>query len=174
MSLESILPGVAPVVRQLSEMVQHGHLGKKSGLGFYRYKKGKSAGVADLPFGNADLTPADLGNDFLDDGLTSIQRRLVYPMLAEAIRCHEEGVVKEPWAIDLAMVLGTGFAPHRGGPLHVVDSIGLGLVLGNLSRLRGKLGDRFIPPKELIEMSNLGKSFFGRGDATQQQFAATS
>ncbi len=174
MSLESILPGVAPVVHQLSEMVEHGHLGKKSGLGFYRYKKGKSAGVADLPGGKADLRPADLGSDFLDDGLTSIQRRLVYPMLAEAIRCHEEGVVKEPWAIDLAMVLGTGFAPHRGGPLHVVDSIGLGLVMGNLSRLRGKLGDRFIPPKQLIEMSNLGKSFFGKGDATQQQFASKS
>ncbi len=48
MSLESILPGVAPVIRQLSEMVDHGHFGKKSGLGFYRYKKGKRVGVSGL------------------------------------------------------------------------------------------------------------------------------
>lgn len=169
MSLKSVLPGVAPVVDQLSEMVKHGHLGKKSGLGFYQYKKGKSVGVAVVPDADKNVTPPNLGNDFLDDGLTSIQRRLVYPMLAEAVRCHEEGVVKEPWAIDLAMVLGTGFAPHRGGPLHLVDAIGLGTVIGNLNQLREKLGDRFIPPKQLIEMSDLGKSFFGRGDATQQQ-----
>lgn len=174
MSLEDILPGVAPVVHQLSNLVNHGHLGKKSGLGFYQYNKGRRAGVAHPPGVTEARRPTDLGNDFLDDGLTTIQRRLVYPMLAESIRCHEEKVVREPWAIDLAMVLGTGFAPHRGGPLHVTDAIGQRTVLGNLNRLRGKLGDRFTPPKELIEMSNLGHQFFGKGDATQQQFAATS
>ncbi len=172
-SLEGILPGVAPVIHQLSEMVDHGHVGKKSGFGFYHYKKGKRGRVAALPGNRTNFAPAGLGNDFLDDGLTSIQRRLVYPMLAEAIRCHQEEVVKEAWAIDLAMVLGTGFAPHRGGPLHVVDAIGLRLVLGNLNRLRGILGDRFMPPKQLVQMSNLGESFFGSGDAAQQHFAST-
>jgi 3-hydroxyacyl-CoA dehydrogenase/enoyl-CoA hydratase/3-hydroxybutyryl-CoA epimerase len=108
-----------------------------------------------------------LHDDFLDDGLTLIQRRLVYSMLAQAVRCHEEGIVQEPWAIDLAMVLGTGFAPHRGGPLHVIDAIGLNQVLGNLNRFRRKLGDRFAPPSELIEMSNLGERFFGKGDTTK-------
>ena len=173
-SLKNILPGVAPVVKQLAAMVEHGHLGKKQKLGFYEYSKGKRGDVAGLPFIDAESTPAKPECDFLDDGLTLIQRRLVYPMLAEAVRCHEEGIVKEPWAIDLAMVLGTGFAPHRGGPLHVIDAIGLHQVMGNLSQLRNQLGDRFAPPKQLIEMSDLDKNFFGKGDTTQQQFASSS
>jgi 3-hydroxyacyl-CoA dehydrogenase/enoyl-CoA hydratase/carnithine racemase len=173
-SLNDILPGVAPVVELLAAMVENGNLGKKQKLGFYQYKKGKRAGVARLPFVDTRLEPAELKPNYLDDGLTPIQRRLVYPMLAEAVRCHEEGIVWEPWAIDLGMVLGTGFAPHRGGPLHVVDGIGLHQVTENLSRLRDELGDRFAPPKELIEMSNVGDSFFDRGDTTQQQIASSS
>jgi 3-hydroxyacyl-CoA dehydrogenase/enoyl-CoA hydratase/carnithine racemase len=173
-SLDNILPGVAPVVKQLAAMVEAGHLGKKQKLGFYEYRKGKRAGVAQLPFVDTGSKPAKLECEFLDDGLTLIQRRLVYPMLAEAVRCHEEGIVKEPWAIDLAMVLGTGFAPQRGGPLHVIDAMGLKHVMGNLNLLRSELGDRFAPPEQLIEMSNLGKNFFGKGDTTQQQFASSS
>ena len=95
-------------------------------------------------------------------------------MLAEAVRCHEEGIVWEPWAIDLGMVLGTGFAPQRGGPLHVVDGIGLHQVTENLERLKEDLGDRFAPPKQLVEMSNVGDSFFDRGDSMQQQIASSS
>jgi hypothetical protein len=52
--------------------------------------------------------------------------------------------------------------------------MGLHHVMGNLSLLRDKLGDRFAPPEQLIEMSNLGKNFFGKGDTTQQQFASSS
>ena len=81
-----------------------------------------------------------------DDGFNPMQRRLVYPMLVESIRCLEEHVVEQAWAVDLAMVLGTGFAPHRGGPLHVVDAIGAGTVLMNLQRLRVCYGERAEPP----------------------------
>jgi 3-hydroxyacyl-CoA dehydrogenase/enoyl-CoA hydratase/3-hydroxybutyryl-CoA epimerase len=165
-SLDSIVPDVAPVVGRLAAMVDHGYLGKKSGAGFYRYDNKKRIDVAP-PLAGAGSRPLDLYDDFLDDGLTLIQRRLVYPMLAQAVRCHEEGIVREPWAIDLAMVLGTGFAPHRGGPLHVIDSIGLNQVLGNLRRLHRNLGDRFAPPSELMERSNLGERFFGQADTTR-------
>lgn len=173
-SLNQILPGVAPVVDIFAAMVDNGHLGKKQKLGFYRYKKGKRAGAAKLPFVNSGSAPANLTADYLNDGLTPIQRRLVYPMLAEAVRCHEEGIVWEPWAIDLGMVLGTGFAPHRGGPLHVIDAIGLSPVAENMNRLRDQLGERFAPPKQLIAMSNGGESFFDRGDTTHQRYASSS
>ena len=111
--------------------------------------------------------------DFLDDGLNSISRRLIYPMLAEAVRCHQQRIVIQPWAIDLGMVLGTGFAPHRGGPLHVIDAIGQRQVMGNLNRLRSILGDRFQPPQELVAMANSGDSFFG-GDTSSQKYASSS
>ena len=173
MSLDGVLSGVEPVVRQLSAVVDAGHLGKKSGRGFYHYKNGKRGNVAAIPGLDTGVKPAAFSTDYVNDGLTSIQRRLIYPMLVEAIRVYDEGVVKEPWAIDLGMVLGTGFAPQRGGPLHTVDAIGLGIVSRNLSCMRTQLGDRFAPPKRLVGMSDRGECFFRKGDSSPQ-FATTS
>jgi len=163
-SLMKNMPEVQPVVDQFADLLEHGYLGKKSGCGFYRYQKGKKSGATILPGIDADLVPPDLGNDYDDDGMTAIQRRLVYPMLAESIKCYDEGVVKEPWAIDLAMVLGTGFSPPRGGPLHVVDSVGADKVVANLKRLQAMLGDRFEPPQRLVDMSQPNETFFDRID----------
>ncbi len=61
-------------------------------------------------------------------------QRLVYPVINEAARCLEEGVVERPEHLDLAMVFGTGFAPFRGGPLRYADSIGLNTVVDVLDR----------------------------------------
>jgi 3-hydroxyacyl-CoA dehydrogenase/enoyl-CoA hydratase/3-hydroxybutyryl-CoA epimerase len=97
--------------------------------------------------------------DFRDDGLDLITRRLVYPMLAEAVRCLEEGVVSQPWAIDLGMVLGTGFAPHRGGPLHMIDAIGAENVVANMQRLQYYHGDRFANPRRLVNVAASGARF---------------
>ncbi len=152
-SLDSILPGVAPVVVSLAAMVEKNNLGKKTGRGFYQYEKGKRSKSAMRARADIVSTPTAAVEDFRDDGLTPIQRRLVYPMLAESIRCYEEQVIAEPWAIDLAMVLGTGFAPHRGGPLSVVDCIGPEVVLTNLRRLQFYFGDRFSPPQRLVDVA---------------------
>ncbi|MCG8653705.1 MAG: 3-hydroxyacyl-CoA dehydrogenase NAD-binding domain-containing protein [Pirellulales bacterium] len=160
-SLDKILPGVAPVVEQLSILVQAGHLGKKSGRGFYHYRKGKRGDVAELPHAAVDRQPSDDNRAFCGDGLTLVQRRLIYPMLTEAIRCLQERVVRQAWAIDLAMVLGTGFAPHLGGPLHLVNTIGLRGVIENLDQLRLRFGQRFESPQLLIEMADRGETFFG-------------
>ena len=156
-SLSGILPGVDPIDETLMAMVGKGQLGKKSGAGFYQYCKGKKG----KPLSTAAVGPAPITIDeFPEDGLTAIQRRLVYPMLRESIRCLEEHVVDQPWAIDLAMVLGTGFAPHRGGPLHVVDQIGAERVLANTKRLAMICGPRFAPPEKLIQMAAAETQFF--------------
>jgi 3-hydroxyacyl-CoA dehydrogenase/enoyl-CoA hydratase/3-hydroxybutyryl-CoA epimerase len=158
-SLAETLPGVESVARTLSAMVDARQLGKKTQRGFYRYVRGKSRSVADLPLTTLARTSPN-PSQFLDDSLTPIQRRLIYPMLAEAVRCHEQHVVDQPWAIDLAVVLGTGFAPHRGGPLHLIDTIGAKRVAANLAALHAHFGDRFSVPDELTEMSALGEAYF--------------
>jgi 3-hydroxyacyl-CoA dehydrogenase/enoyl-CoA hydratase/3-hydroxybutyryl-CoA epimerase len=168
-SLSSILPGVQPVAETLGRMVEAGRLGKKSGTGFYEYSKGRKG----KPVPSADRERpqplTDAAGDFPDDGLTPIQRRLVYPMLTESIRCLEEGVVAEPWAIDLGMVLGTGFAPHRGGPLHVVDQIGAHRLLSNAKRLAAMCGPRFTPPERLLQMAAADGKFFAESAAIQTE-----
>ena len=166
-SLSDVLVGVEPVVETLSEMVAEGKLGKKSSLGFYRYSKGKRGESSLDPMRTTGTLRGIFPDDFPDDGLTAIQRRLVYPMLAESIRCYEEGVVPQPWAIDLAMVLGTGFAPHLGGPLHVVDAIGAHRLLGNMRRLKSMCGPRFEPPKSLVKFADSGETFFAMDDSSE-------
>ncbi len=159
-SLDKILPGVGTVVQILDTMVDAGHLGKKTGQGFYLYRKGKKGKAAAIAGAQVMPLPVSLVEGFQHDSLTPIQRRLVYPMLAEAIRCLDERVVSQPWAINLGMVLGTGFAPHLGGPLGLVESITPEIVLANIKRLQFYFGERFAPPKHLIEMVERGEKFF--------------
>ena len=164
-SLSSILQGLDAVPDTLSEMVAKGQLGKKSGVGFYHYSKGKRGKPSST---NVASSPATTPS-FSDDGLTAIQRRLVYPMLMESIRCLEEKVVAQPWAIDLAMVLGTGFAPHRGGPLHVIDQIGSGVLSANAAQLSKTCGPRFSPPERLVEMAKTNSRFFEAKHMIEQE-----
>ncbi|QDT12547.1 3-hydroxyacyl-CoA dehydrogenase NAD-binding domain-containing protein [Planctomycetes bacterium K23_9] len=170
-SLSEVLSGVEPVVEMLQMMVDDGKLGKKTNAGFYRHSNGRRGEVIELAI---STQPKKFAETFLDDSLTPIQRRLVYPMLAEAIKCHEERVVVEAWAIDLAMVLGTGFAPHLGGPLHVADSIGVQTLLTNMEFLQEQCGDRFAPPATLTRMAKEDGSFFETDDTLDHSATTTN
>ncbi|TWT78993.1 Fatty acid oxidation complex subunit alpha [Planctomycetes bacterium CA13] len=167
-SLESVLSGLCPVVDQLAIMVEDGLIGKKASAGFYWYLNGKKKGVSKISQSMRGAPDAGIGDQyearFVNEGLTPVQRRLIYPMLAESIRAKQEGVVQENWAIDLAMVLGTGFAPHRGGPLHTVDSFSEHVVHANLNQLQEVFGDRFVPPRLLVDMAKQNLTFFPKSN----------
>jgi len=156
-SLSATLAGVQPVIAQLSTLTDQGHFGVKSGKGFYTYVAGKRTKPTVV---NAAGAVQQAHDDFAGDGLTNTSRRLVYPMLREAICALEERVVQEAWAVDLAMVLGTGFSPHLGGPLHLVDSLGHESVLQNLERLQALHGERFTPPNSLLVSVDQGTKYF--------------
>ncbi len=88
--------------------VEAGDLGRKSGRGFYTYNKGKSdAGKPSLP----------------GDDLDKLGRELLEPLLDEAGRCRDEGVVADADLVDAGAIFGCGFAPFTGGPLHYRESM---------------------------------------------------
>ncbi|WP_182870086.1 3-hydroxyacyl-CoA dehydrogenase NAD-binding domain-containing protein [Rhodopirellula sp. JC639] len=147
-SLGAVMRDVDDVVDVLSPLARRNEIGLKSKRGFYDYRGKKPQPRETAEVVDFIVEPAR-PERFLTDGLSDIQRRLVYLMMGEAIRCEERRVVEHAWAIDLAMVLGTGFAPHRGGPLAVVDQIGTQTVLDNMERLHAQYGDRFTPPASL-------------------------
>ena len=81
-------------------------------------------------------------------------------MIAEAVRCLDEGVVSRPEEVDLAMVMGIGWPPFLGGLLRHADDTGLANVVEELERLAGKHGRHLAPPPRLGEMARLGKRFY--------------
>jgi len=94
---------------------------------------------------------------------SNVRQRLVYQLINESARCLGEEIVAEAWMVDLAMVLGTGFAPFRGGPLRLADEIGIGRLVSELRRLWHTEGDRFIPCATLRRMNESGDRFFPPG-----------
>jgi 3-hydroxyacyl-CoA dehydrogenase/enoyl-CoA hydratase/3-hydroxybutyryl-CoA epimerase len=112
----------------LKALLDKGHLGKKSGQGFYQHGKGRAQPRDAEVRLMRDDHAANLGRD-------SLQGRMVLLMLNEAARCLEEGIVEAPEDIDFAMVMGTGFAPFRGGPLRHADTWGLRRVVDEMETL---------------------------------------
>ena len=66
----------------------------------------------------------------------------------------------KPHFLDLAMVMGTGFPPQRGGPLHYADSLGIADVVASLNRLASRHGQRFAPCDLLTRMALANQRFF--------------
>ena len=62
--------------------------------------------------------------------------------------------------VDLAMVLGTGFAPFRGGPLSLGEQIGWKTVARNMKALEVMYGIRFEPATRLDELAATGGTLF--------------
>ncbi len=113
----------------LSRFVDDGHLGKKSGRGFYTYKNGK-------PVQDKD---ADLGDQ------KAIQNRLVYRLLNEAAACLQEGIVADRDLLDAGIIFGTGFAPFRGGPTNYSLNEGVDKIVSSMQEYQSKHGARFQP-----------------------------
>jgi 3-hydroxyacyl-CoA dehydrogenase/enoyl-CoA hydratase/3-hydroxybutyryl-CoA epimerase len=66
-------------------------------------------------------------------------------MVNEAARALEEGVVKNAAYLDMAMIMGSGFPPFRGGLLRYADQLGLKETQNRLIELAHKYGERFVP-----------------------------
>jgi 3-hydroxyacyl-CoA dehydrogenase/enoyl-CoA hydratase/3-hydroxybutyryl-CoA epimerase len=129
-------------------MVQGGRAGRKQGLGFYRYRAGETTPdpavypLADRP-----------DRDVIQAGASAWVERMTLAMVNEAARCLEEGIVDTPADVDLAMVMGPGFPPFRGGLLRHADTLGALRVVERLSALERAYGLRFSPCELLRRMA---------------------
>ncbi len=133
-------------------MVVSGSKGQKSGKGFYAWQEGKKK--QSLPKDQTSIS-VDRVNvpDWVVNGETFnvIQQRLILSMVNESQKCVDEGVVAEPWMVDLGMVLGTGFAPFRGGPMACIETWGREEVKARLQILEKAFGQRFRPANGFTE-----------------------
>jgi 3-hydroxyacyl-CoA dehydrogenase/enoyl-CoA hydratase/3-hydroxybutyryl-CoA epimerase len=120
-------PGT-PIPQKLKALVEAKQLGKKTGQGFYKWVKGKAVKGA----------PATAHVD-----LKALADRMVIPALNEAVACVRERIVADADLCDAGVVFGTGFAPHRGGPIQTIRARGKSELLAIMAELRKQHGDRF-------------------------------
>ena len=125
--------------------------GRKSGAGFYKYE-----GKTQTP--NESLVQWRKSGGAKQD--VDLANRLMFLMVNEAARCVEEKVVESPEDADYGMILGTGFAPHRGGPLRFAEHFGLAKIAEEMSSL-AKSDDKFEPCDILKKHARDGTKFYG-------------
>ena len=135
----------SPTAEFLNGLLRDGRKGQKSGSGFYTYSKGRRGAVADLHLtpkpGAKQVSSKRIG----DETFSGVQLRLVGSLINAAAQTLSAGIVREPWMVDLGMVLGTGFPPFRGGPLRLAETWGHAVVCQVLKELAESLGPRFAP-----------------------------
>ena len=127
--------------------------GKKNGRGLYVYDNGKRKGADASVYKLLGVTPhrADAA---------SVVERTILSMINEAAMILEEKIAGSAAELDLAMIMGTGFPPFRGGLLRYADSLGAKYIVTRLEDLAARLGPRFAPTMPLRKLADSGKSFY--------------
>jgi 3-hydroxyacyl-CoA dehydrogenase/enoyl-CoA hydratase/3-hydroxybutyryl-CoA epimerase len=139
----------------LRRVVESGRLGRKAKHGFYRYDAaGKRDGVDASVYA---LTPA--GTSRVDIPQIDMQQRCVLPMLNEAVRCLQDGIIRSARDGDIGAVFGIGFPPFQGGPFRYLDTLGLTTVVQQLDALNARFPGRFEPAVMLRELAATGRRF---------------
>ena len=134
----------------LQRMRESKLLGRKSDAGFYKYEgKQQSPNESLVQWRRAGSARNDV----------DLANRLMFLMINEAARCIEEEVVEAPEDADYGMILGTGFAPHRGGPLRFAEHFGLKKIVDEMNRL-AQSDDRFEPCEILKKHARDGTKFY--------------
>jgi len=119
----------------LRKMQEAKMLGRKSGVGFYKYD-GKQQSPNEALAQWLDQS----GEKFTVEGIAD---RLTFLMVNEAARCLEEKVVATPEDADYGMILGTGFPTFRGGPLRYAESYGLKKLVTEMDGIHARAGEKF-------------------------------
>lgn len=144
--------------RLISTMVeQHQRFGRKNGQGFYDYPKDGSKHLwRELPA--LASASRDVGTISVDD----LKNRFLVTQALEAARSMEEGIIEDPREADVGAILGFGFAPFTGGPLSMIDGMGLTNFISLSDRLKAAYGPRFEAPQSLRNMARDGQLFYPR------------
>jgi 3-hydroxyacyl-CoA dehydrogenase/enoyl-CoA hydratase/3-hydroxybutyryl-CoA epimerase len=145
------------VPKVIDALLESKRLGKKNKRGFYLYDdKGKQLSVDQAIYGELKLAAPT-------NPLTEKEciERGVFTMINEAsLALIEDRIVTTAEAVDLAMIMGTGFPPFRGGLLKYADSLGTQYVAQELELYATKCGARLKPSQPLANLAKSNRKFY--------------
>ena len=145
---------MAPCMEALEKT---GRLGRKNSKGFYVYSAKGERGEVD------QSVYTDLGLKTATNPITIKEciERCVFMMINEcSLALLEDHIVETPHEVDLAMIMGTGFPPFRGGLLKYADSIGSEYIVDQLESYAVARGARLKPQNPLRNMAKTKRKFY--------------
>jgi 3-hydroxyacyl-CoA dehydrogenase/enoyl-CoA hydratase/3-hydroxybutyryl-CoA epimerase len=148
-------------VADILEEIYQNHktlLGKKVGKGFYIHAAQNHVNGEVNAILSKVRSIKNIHTIYIRD--EEIIDRCILMMANEAAKCLEENVVKNASYLDMAMIMGCGFPPFRGGVLKYVDSCGIENVVKKLQELNKKHGKRFEVSKLLLDMAGKKQKFY--------------
>ncbi|MCC6492026.1 MAG: enoyl-CoA hydratase/isomerase family protein [Pirellulales bacterium] len=142
----------------LPAMVAAGRIGQKVGRGFFDHSGNRSDRGKESSEAAAIIAAHRRGERrFTPEELTE---RLFFPMLLEASRLLEDGVAANVRDVDLALILGIGFPPFRGGLFFWADTTGAAAIVEKL-KTYSSLGERFALTGSLKNAAASKSKFYG-------------
>lgn len=133
-------------------------MGQKTNLGFYKYdNSGRKIEVDQSIYSELGL-----GAPTNPYGEQECMERGVFAMINEcALALDQDKIVETPHEVDLAMIMGTGFPPFRGGLLRYADSLGADYVKKQLEKYSGeRKANRLKPSAKLRERAEKKTKFY--------------
>ena len=142
-------------------LVEAGHLGQKSGSGFYSYNPETRARSEN---GEAtriiDEVRAELGINTRSISNEEIVERTQFALANEGAHVLGEGVAARASDIDVVYNFGYGYPRWRGGPMHYADAVGLDKVAAKIREWSDGAGGMHWNPSDLLmSLADEGKSF---------------
>ncbi|TYJ24818.1 hypothetical protein E1A91_A07G005000v1 [Gossypium mustelinum] len=141
-------------------LMKNGRNGKINGKGYYIYEKGSKPkpDPSILPIieesrQQTKLMPAGKLRTITDK---EILEMVLFPVVNEACRVLDEGVVVRASDLDTTSVLGMSFPSHRGGIVFWADTVGANHVYKSLKKWSEAYGSFYKPSKYLEERAIKG------------------
>ena len=140
-----------PADAVIDQMVAVGREGRAAGSGFYDYPK---EGKKYLWSGLTKEFPQKAQIPFQD-----MKDRLLFIQAIETVRCLEEGVLTSIRDANIGSIFGIGFAAWSGGAIQFINQYGVKEFAVRAIELQKAYGDRFSPPKLLMDKAEKGELF---------------
>ncbi|KAL0315647.1 UNVERIFIED_CONTAM: Peroxisomal fatty acid beta-oxidation multifunctional protein AIM1 [Sesamum radiatum] len=147
----------SPLVKLL---IKNGRNGKNNGKGYYIYEKGSKPkpdpSVLPIVEESRRLTNIMPGGKPISVTDEEIVEMVLFPVVNEACRVLDDGVVVRASDLDIASVLGMSFPSYRGGIIFWADTIGANRVYKSLQKWSEVYGNFFRPSRFLEERATRG------------------
>ena len=90
-----------------------------------------------------------------------MQERMLFAEAIETVKCFDEGVIESVGDTNIGSIFGIGFPAWTGGVVQYMNQYDGGMrgFVARAQELADTYGERFTPPKSLVEKAEKGEIF---------------